>query len=90
MFLTRLLTTLAHLYNLVGWLNPPPPPPPRSRVRVASLDTSKAVIEQLTSTASRCKLILLSLVNPALTASVQSVLDLGYGLEQSMVTCQAP
>ncbi len=29
MFLTRLLTTLAHLYNLVGWLkmlNPPPPP----------------------------------------------------------------
>ncbi len=28
-FLTGLLTTLAHLYNLVGWLqmsNPPPPP----------------------------------------------------------------
>ncbi len=28
MFLTRLLTTLAHLYNLVGWLKMANPPPP--------------------------------------------------------------
>jgi len=53
MFLTRLLTTLAHLYNLVGWLkmkNPPPPPPPRpsgwtaktaERVALASCNLSE-------------------------------------------------
>ncbi len=43
MFLTRVLATLADLYNLIGWLNKghvSPPPPPELLLHVKDVNVS--------------------------------------------------